>query len=443
MSANEKPLRAATPSGLKNIETLDETNIDAGKIQETFGDLDSPPMVPCDDTWRARLLMGEHDTPKAILANAIIALRDAPQWQGVLGFDLFAVRHMALKPPPWQRGHNNWKPREWTDHDDVLAASWLQHEGIIVGEGVAGTAANAVAHGRSFHPVRDYLGGLQWDGEPRIDQFAATYFGADPTAYGIAIGSKFLIQAVARVERPGCQADSALILEGDQGAKKSSALRLLTEPWFTDDIAELGTKASAEQTAGVWVIEIAELDSMKRPEVTRVKAFLSRRVDRYRPAYGRRVAEFPRQCVFTGSTNLPEYLKDETGARRFWPMDAPRIDLDRIAADRDQLWAEAVVRFRAGESWWLKSGAEIAAAKSETDARYVGDVWDNRIAAYIADREFVTVAEVLQHAINLPLERCGQIEQNRVARSLRSFSLRRKQRRVGGRREWYYTPDGD
>src|SRR5262249_42604988 len=152
--------------------------------------------------------------------------------------------------------------------------------------------------------------------------------------------SKFLISAVARIYEPGCQADHIIILESDQGEGKSTALRIMGDPFFTDDLAELGTKDASLATAGVWIIELSELDAMTRADRSRIKSFVSRRVDRYRPVYGRRLVETKRQCVFAGSVNDSEYLKDDTGARRFWPVRCGRIDLDGIRRDKDQLWAE-------------------------------------------------------------------------------------------------------
>jgi putative DNA primase/helicase len=154
---------------------------------------------------------------------------------------------------------------------------------------------------------------------------------------------------------------------------KSTALKTLAHPWFTDDVADFGTKDAALQVAGRWIIELAELDSISRADVAKIKAFMSRSVDRFRPPYGRRVTEQPRQCIFAGTVNHNEYLRDETGGRRFWPIACMKIDIDKLANMRDQLWAEARDRYNAGEHWWLDTPELDAAAAAQQRERYQPD----------------------------------------------------------------------
>jgi len=310
-------------------------------------ELPSAPRVSPNDGWRDCLLMSEKGAVRAVLANAITALRCAPEWEGVLAFNEFSMNTVALKPPPWPAGSGQ---TDWTDHEDRLTADWLQHQGIYVSVEIAGLAVQTVAKDRAFHPVREKLDSLRWDGTKRIGDWVNLYLGAEPSEYTSAVGARWLISAVARIFGPGAKADCALILEGDQGLMKSTALRVLAEPWFTDEIADLGTKDAAMQTRGVWIIEIAELDSMSRADVSKIKGFISRTTDRFRPPYGKRLVESPRQCVFAGSVNHSTYLRDETGGRRLWPVACTRILIDDLVRDRDKLWAEAVARYRAGES---------------------------------------------------------------------------------------------
>jgi len=311
-----------------------------------------------------------------VLANAIAAFRHAPEWGGVLAFNEFGFGTVVLKPTPWGIVPKG----EWTDYEDRLAADWLQRQGILVSVEVAGQAVQTAARDRPFHPVRAYLRGLSWDGVERVDRWLTAYVGAAETDYSRAVGSRWLISAVARIFRPGAKADCCLILEGPQGIRKSTALRILAGEHFTDELADLGSKDAAMQTRGVWIIELSELDSLSHSDVARIKAFMSRTTDRFRPPYGMRLVESPRQCVFAGTVNHSTYLRDETGGRRFWPVACGRIDVDALVRDRDQLWAEAKVGFEAGSVWWLDTAELIQLASDQQVDRYEGDPWEEVIA---------------------------------------------------------------
>jgi predicted P-loop ATPase len=192
-----------------------------------------------------------------------------------------------------------------------------------------------------------------------------------------------MISAVARIHRPGAKADCCLILEGPQGIRKSTALRTLAGEYFTDELADLGSKDAAMQTRGVWIIELSELDSLSNSEVARIKAFMSRTTDRFRPPYGTRLMESPRQCVFAGTVNHATYLRDETGGRRFWPVTCGRIEIDELARDRDQLWAEAKIRFDSGAAWWLDKPELVQMASDQQIERYEGDPWEEVISPWL------------------------------------------------------------
>ena len=256
-----------------------------------------------------------------------------------------------------------------------------------------------VARDIMHHPVRERLNGLKWDGTARLDSWLTDYLGVEPATgydaeksqahrYTSEVGLRWLISAVARVYQPGCKADHCLILEGPQGVGKSTAAATLAleDAWFADEIADLGTKDSAQDLRGKWIIELGELSALKRGEIERVKAFMSRKVDHYRPSYGRRSQDFPRQCVFIGITNADAYLGDETGGRRFWPVKVGKIDLEKLKADREQLWAEAVAAYRAGEKWWLDKATEALArerAGRAPDRRPVGRAGARLRAAHL------------------------------------------------------------
>jgi predicted P-loop ATPase len=418
-------------------------------------------LAPDDNSdWRNLLLrgcarkIGDSGPILAVLANAITALRRAPEWSGVLAFNDFSLGTVGLRPAPWG---GNPTGGEWTDHEDRLTADWLQHVGILVSVEVAGQAVQTVAKDLAFHPVRDYLDSLKWDGKKRIDTWLNLYLGTEVNDYTAAVGARWLTSAVARIYEPGAKADCCLILEGLQGLKKSTALKTIAGEWFTDEIADLGTKDAAMQTRGVWIIEIAELDSMSKSEVSKIKSFMSRSTDRFRPPYSKRLIESPRQCVFAGSVNHSDYLRDETGGRRFWPVRCSQIRIDELAHDRDLLWAEARVRYHSGAPWWLDSVDLNRLAQQEQADRYNGDPWDEVIENWLlspsqrfdgtghplqqpftSDLESVTIADVLNHCIGRPQNEWSQGDKTRVARCLRSLGFERHRARNGAVREWRY-----
>jgi putative DNA primase/helicase len=193
-----------------------------------------------------------------------------------------------------------------------------------------------------INPVREYLRGLVWDGTERIDLWLVAYIDSPETEFVKAVGARWLISAVARVFRPGCQADYTLLLEGPQGIKKSAGLRALVgDEYFADHLSPLGSKDSFCELLGKWVIELSELSAMRRSELEAVKAFQTARIDHFRAPYAKRAQDVPRQCVFAASTNDQNPFTDSSGNRRFWPVRCGAIDVEALARDRDQLWAEA------------------------------------------------------------------------------------------------------
>jgi predicted P-loop ATPase len=364
--------------------------------------------------WTLGLTPNNRGVPFGNLRNVLYALRHASEWQGVLAYDAFAARVITQKPLPWGD-----RTEEWADDHDTRACEWMQEQGIPAAAGVVGRGIQTVARENRVHPVRDYLHALNWDGTPRVNIWLTRYLGVEDTPYVRAVGDRFLISAVARVEQPGCKADQVLILEGPQGTLKSSALQALANPWFTDRISNLGSKDAAMEVAGVWLIEMSELDALTKASNSAIKSFVSRRSDRFRPPYGKHVVDHPRQCVFAGTINpLEGYLNDPTGARRFWPVVCGGIDLETLIRDRDQLWAEALVRFQDGMPWWLDTPELEALAKSEQEARYEVDAWTEKIVQWLAGRTDASVGEVLTGALGVARESWSQTVQNRVAKIL-------------------------
>ena len=368
-----------------------------------------------DDHWTDGLTLNKHGMPLGNVRNLLYAFRNAPEWKKIIAYDEFSAKVITTRSPPWC----DRTIERWTDDDDTRACEWLQERGIPATVGIVDRAVQTIARENPVHPIRDYLNAVRWDGKPRLDTWLTHYLGVKDSPYAQAVGSRFLISAIARVFRPGCQADYMLILEGPQGILKSSALKALAGPWFADSISKLGSKDSAIEVAGVWLVEMSELDAMLKAVLSATKSFVTRRHDRFRPPHAKHVIDRPRQCVFAGTINpIGGYLKDPTGGRRFWPVRCGVIDLEALIRDCDQLWAEAIVRFRGGAPWWLETTELQALATAEQDARFEIDAWTEKVSEWLINRPDVSVGEILVGALGIPQESWSQTAQNRIAKIL-------------------------
>lgn len=359
--------------------------------------------------WRTALRR-RGDRITGDVGNIILAMNLAPELRGCLRFNTFGNLTEAAKALPWREPGAD---PAWTDCDDVRLRQWFEERDIAPqSPGVVGAAVETLSREFPCHPVRDYLAGLRWDGKARLDHWLKTYVGATgPQPYLETVGSKALIAAVARVMKPGCQADHVLVLEGPQGIGKTSVIRELGGVWTTDSISELSGADAAIQLAGVWLVELPELAALRRSDLESMKAFLTRTVDRYRPPYGKRSVDVPRQCVFFGSTNEGQYLRDRTGNRRFWPVSCTRIDLDALRRDRDQIWAEALHRYEAGEGWHLGSNDARLAAAEQSRREMVSELEEavSRYLEQLTESE-TTVREVLVFGLGLDPEKTDYTE---------------------------------
>ena len=403
--------------------------------------------------WQTRLLRTEAGKLMPCYENAALFLQNSLEWVGALGYNEFTGGHFVLKPPPPPITAT--VGSELEDHFDTEAVRWLERRGVMVKPDLVRRVVDGIARRNSFHPVRDYLESLPaWDGTPRIGSWLLDYCGvessdANPNEYAMAVGEKFLISAVARILEPGCKVDHMLVLEGPQGIGKSTAVRILAGEWFTDQLGEMGSKDAAMQVRGAWIIELSELGSLGRADTAREKAFISQQMERYRLPYGHRLVHVPRQCVFIGTTNADTWLKDETGGRRFWPIPCHRIDLSALERDRDQLWSEAVARYRDGVKWWLEDPEVIQSAIEEQRGRYVEDAWQEKVAAYAKEeaersatdypdgRGSISIPEILAR-LGVDTAKQDQAATNRLARCLKVAGWKRVNTGPRGAREWRY-----
>lgn len=325
--------------------------------------------APDDGAWLAELGVnrktGEADST---IANAALILRNDPLLRGAFAINQFSMRPVVRRDLPWRSAKDG---DLWEDADDANLLLYMESRWKLVGENKIRNAWTVVANENAFHPVREYLNSLTWDGIERLDTLLVRYMGAEDTSYTRAVTRKWMTAAVKRMYQPGCKFDAMLVLVGAQGIGKSRLAMILSRGWFTDSLTCMDGKEAYEALRGAWIIEVAELAAARRSEQEAQKKFISSQADTYRPAYGRNVVSLPRQCVFYGSTNDMEPLKDDTGARRYWPVLCAGVNHGLhigLEDEVDQLWAEAVMRYRAGESLWLED-RNIAEAAQEMQER--------------------------------------------------------------------------
>jgi hypothetical protein len=299
-----------------------------------------------------------------------------------------------------------------------------------------------VARQNTYHPVRDWLKSLVWDQTPRISRVATDILGArtessEELGLTIEMIYRWFVSAVARPLKPGCKVDTVLVLVGKQRAGKSTFYSILGggSPWFCDSPVSIGSKDAYQTLASCWLLEWAELESIKRArDQEAVKAFISSQVDVFRPPYARNSVIAPRACVIVGSTNEGAFLSDMTGNRRFWPVKvADEIDVGLAAEWRDQLWAEAVHCFRRGDRWWLDDQFEATLEKMNQEFERV-DPWEHEIAHFLIGREEVTVNELLRGPLDKQKGQWNRGDTMRVANILKKIGWGKK--KGGGKNLW-------
>jgi hypothetical protein len=428
------------------------------EIRRALADGMKSPDNPMDD-WRGLLIRtGKEMVIAPTASNLVTILLHDERWTGVFGYDERLCKTAFLREPPFPPdislgetpdslsvfGGEAPYPRYLDSHDLMTVRMAIERQyRISFPQTVAvGEAVDRVSRERSFDPVLQYLEGLKWDGSPRVYAWTTTYLGVPDTEFTRVIGEQWLIQSVARTYKPGCQADSVLVLEGAQGVRKTTALKILGGRWFTDSVGDPKNKDTYINLLGKWIIELAELDALKRAESSAYKNFITNRDDYFREPYGRHSTSHPRRCVFAGSTNEKAYLHDGTGNRRFQPLEVTNVDSEALTRDRDQLWAEAVVMMKAGKLWYLEKEAHLEQAKAEQEKRFSADEWESLIGEYLDDNacQQITVAALLLNVLRIEANKWTRSDQMRVSDCLQRLGWERRRVTEGNARPWHYFP---
>ena len=362
---NKLPSYAAMSELAIGIPEVRE-NLTAHRLAELLPDFD----LEDDTEWLKTLSVSSKGKIESTISNALVILLHDPQLKDRYFYDEFKERPTVCGDLPWQpyaaRITDN-----WSDADDAGLRQHLEKRYELESMNKIRDAVELAMLQRKRHPVREYLQSLTWDGTPRADTIFIDYLGAEDSEYTRAVTRKALIGAVARIFEPGCKHDHMLVLIGPQGCRKSTTLAKLGKSWFSDSLYTVTGKDAYEQVQGFWIIEMGEMAATRKAELEQIKQFISKQSDSYRAAYARRTQEHPRQCAFFGTTNDDEFLRDPTGGRRFWPVtvtDRGRETGDYFTEDIvDQVWAETVVRYNAGEQWYLDDHVEDIARKVQSE----------------------------------------------------------------------------
>jgi len=379
-------------------------------------------------TWlNLGLALNSNGAPYANLHNVKRLMLSHPNLKDLVWYDEFAGRVMIER--------SGEHPREWKDEDARDVCDFIQGKAVAIDRMTVGTVHDGVdtaARTRKRNPPRDWMNSLKWDGDPRLASLTVQGFGADESEYSMRVGECWMISMVARVMHPGCKVDTMPIFEGEQGAKKSQALEVLGGDWYINTDAPIGSREFLMNTARYFLVELGELSSSSRADVERVKSALSTRFDVYRSPYDRLPKEHRRKFVCAGTTNRDDWNLDDTGARRFWPIRCSQVDLDWIRENRDQLFAEAVARYKAGEPWWTVPKDE---ADRQQQARRQQDPWEEPIAEWLDTLMFygVTTKEIFESALKIEYARQDLKSSRRVGIVMRSLGWKAQAIQRGGR----------
>jgi len=364
-----------------------------------------------------------------------------PEWSACIAYDESKDRMFWARRPPEINGmHTPEQGKEISEHDWMYVAHWFSlAKRTNFRKETAAEVMVASGHQNAHNTLADYLSSVRWDGVLRLSTWLADFLGAESSEANTRIGRAWMISAVARALAPGCQVDHTLVLEGKQGAGKTSVFRVLGGEWYLGGLPRLEDKDARHILSGAWVVELKELAATKGAAREKVKAYLDETHDQFRPPYGRQFVKRGRRCVFGASTNEGEYIDDPTGARRFWPVRINVADIDALRSVRDQLWAEAREAYLNGELWWIERGDKVQSDLAEAQAaRTVDDPWFARVAAYVEFRDELSGSEALSQ-VGLEMGKQGPRDAARVGNILAALGFERRLVSMGdGKRAWRY-----
>lgn len=368
-------------------KTLAAEKLESAKSD--FGDIHEDEEY--DDSWTTELSVNSKGDYETTAQNINLIMRNDPVLKDSYTLNTFDFRRYVLRDTPWRKVKESGKPEPMRDVDYSGIRNYIECVYGISSSAKIDDSFAVDVERRCYHPIQDYILATEWDGAKRVDTLLIDYFGCEDTPYTRAAIRKSLCAAVARVFEPGTKFDMVLILVGEQGTYKSTFLRRLGADWFSDTFTTVQGKEAYEQLQGAWIIEMAELSALKKSEVENIKQFISKCDDAFRPAYGRTVEIYKRQCVFFGTTNDTDFLKDPTGSRRFNPIDI-RPDFAKKSVVRDltpdevaQIWAEAYTLYKQGEPLYFDS-EESALARAEQHKHTATDERRGVIEAFLEKR---------------------------------------------------------
>lgn len=406
---------------------------------------ESEPTPDSDEPWLQSLVTDGEGKLKKEPGNAALLLGNLPEWKGALRYNEFARKCVWHRPVPPMDGFT--PPlvgEELADHHLTYVSHWLAfYRALSLSKDAITSALELASRVAAYNPLTEYLGKLKWDGQKRIDSWLPQYIGAEDSAYSRMVGPWWLISACYRAFEPGCQVDSMLILSGAQGAGKTTAFMILAGEFGLESLPDITDKDAMQLLAGRWICVMDELKGVKKSDLETIKNYVSKRFDDYRPSYGRFTVKFPRACVFGGTSNDRHCLPDDpTGNRRFWPVEVGTIDFERLTVDRDQLWAEAVVRYRARDRYWAQTTEEKAILRQYQDEATSRDAWESLIERYLATRVCaVELWEVLHQCLGVAKDKMTKGDQMRVSAVMKCLGWEPYRARVNGGRSRRYVPE--